>query len=102
MKHIFCWLDNADGLHRTRDARIPTHIVRYEDLQTNAAAHLPGILAFLLPPDEMPSSEAMRCAAERDHNNVSRKGPKILRYIDRAAGAIPGNRQATSCCLGEL
>lgn len=46
------------------------HTVRYEDLRMNPLASLMGMLAFILPPEELPSLEQVVCALENDPEKV--------------------------------
>lgn len=52
------------------DAKLQIHSVRYEDLRMHTLSTLMGVLAFLLPPDDLPSMEQVTCSLEQDPSKV--------------------------------
>ncbi|SGY84734.1 BQ5605_C009g05717 [Microbotryum silenes-dioicae] len=51
------------------DVPILTHTMRYEDLKASPIPHMMGLLAFLLPEEDLPSLESLACMVEHDESN---------------------------------
>ncbi|SCZ98367.1 BZ3500_MvSof-1268-A1-R1_Chr3-2g06323 [Microbotryum saponariae] len=51
------------------DVPILTHTMRYEDLKASPIPHMMGLLAFLLPEEDLPSLESLACMVEHDESH---------------------------------
>lgn len=75
VRHEAFWAEKIDT--------IPTHRVRYEDLTRYKLPSLMGILAFLLPPEDLPSLSNVACITEQDAAREaykSRKNPPFAAW----------------------
>lgn len=70
---------------RLWNAKIQTHVIRYEDLRSNTLLETLRILSFILPEEERPDTEDAACAVEDDPDQVSRGYRQLIATCDVSA-----------------